>query len=62
MKEDKSKLEALRQARDEIGKAGYDHPFFREPFILVGEVYWPIGSESTKYGLNEVSGLICRHI
>ncbi len=34
----KNKLEALRLARDEIRKAGYDHPFFWAPFILVGEV------------------------
>ncbi len=38
MKEGKNKLEALRLARDEIRKAGYDHPFFWAPFILVGEV------------------------
>ena len=33
-----SKIEALRLARDEIRKSGYDHPFFWAPFILVGEV------------------------
>jgi CHAT domain-containing protein len=38
MKEGKSKLEALRLAREEIRKAGYDHPFYWAPFILVGEV------------------------
>lgn len=38
MKAGKSKLEALKQARDEIRKAGYDHPFYWAPFILVGEV------------------------
>ncbi len=38
LKEGKPKLEALRLARDEIRKAGYDHPFFWAPFILVGEV------------------------
>ena len=38
LKEGKSKLEALKLARDEIRKAGYDHPFFWAPFILVGEV------------------------
>jgi tetratricopeptide (TPR) repeat protein len=34
----KSKLEALRLARNQIREAGYDHPFFWAPFILVGEV------------------------
>ena len=38
MKEGKNKLEALKLAREEIRKAGYDHPFFWAPFILVGEV------------------------
>ena len=38
VKEGKSKLEALRLARKEIREAGYDHPFFWAPFILVGEV------------------------
>jgi CHAT domain-containing protein len=38
LKEGKSKLEALRLARKEIRDAGYDHPFFWAPFILVGEV------------------------
>jgi CHAT domain-containing protein len=37
-KEGKSKLEALILAREEIRKAGYDHPFYWAPFILVGEV------------------------
>jgi CHAT domain-containing protein/tetratricopeptide (TPR) repeat protein len=37
VKEGKSKLQALRLARDEIRKAGYDHPFYWAPFILVGE-------------------------
>jgi len=32
-----TKLEALRLARQEIRDAGYDHPFFWAPFILVGE-------------------------
>jgi tetratricopeptide (TPR) repeat protein len=32
-----SGLEALRLARREIRQAGYDHPFFWAPFILVGE-------------------------
>ena len=38
MKEGKNKLEALKLARDEIRKNGYDHPFYSAPFILVGEV------------------------
>ena len=38
LKEGKNRLEALRLARDEIRKAGYDHPFFWAPFILVEEV------------------------
>ncbi|MGO9119055.1 MAG: CHAT domain-containing protein [Desulfomonilaceae bacterium] len=38
LKQGKNRLEALRLARDEIRKAGYDHPFFWAPFILVGEV------------------------
>lgn len=38
IKEGKSKAEALRTARTEIRRAGYDHPFFWAPFILVGEV------------------------
>jgi tetratricopeptide (TPR) repeat protein len=37
MKAGKSKLEALKLARQEIRKAGSDHPFFWAPFILVGE-------------------------
>jgi CHAT domain-containing protein len=38
VKEGNNKLEALKLAREEIRKAGYDHPFFWAPFILVGEV------------------------
>ncbi|MEW6352122.1 MAG: CHAT domain-containing tetratricopeptide repeat protein [Thermodesulfobacteriota bacterium] len=38
LKAGRPKLEALKLARDEIRKAGYDHPFFWAPFILVGEV------------------------
>jgi CHAT domain-containing protein len=38
VKEGKNKLEALRLAKEEIRKAGYDHPFYWAPFILVGEV------------------------
>ncbi len=34
----KSKLGALKLAREEIRKAGYDHPLFWAPFILVGEM------------------------
>jgi tetratricopeptide (TPR) repeat protein len=34
----KSKLDALRLARKEIRDAGFDHPFFWAPFIVVGEV------------------------
>ena len=37
IKEGKNKLEALKLARDEIRKQGYDHPFFWASFILVGE-------------------------
>jgi len=33
----KSKSESLKLARDDVRKAGYDHPFFWAPFILVGE-------------------------
>jgi len=38
LKQGKNKVDALKLARDEIRKAGYDHPFFWAPFILVGEV------------------------
>lgn len=38
LKDGKSKLEALRLARQEIRQAGYDHPFFWAPFVLTGEV------------------------
>jgi CHAT domain-containing protein/Tfp pilus assembly protein PilF len=38
LKEGKSKLESLKLAREDIRKAGYDHPFYWAPFILVGEV------------------------
>jgi len=38
LREGKSKLQALRLARHETRKSGYDHPFFWAPFILVGEV------------------------
>ena len=35
--EGNDKLEALRLARADIRRAGYEHPFFWAPFILVGE-------------------------
>ncbi len=38
LREGKNRLEALKLAREEIRKNGYDHPFFWAPFILVGEV------------------------
>jgi CHAT domain-containing protein len=38
LREGKNKRESLKLAQDEIRKAGYDHPFFWAPFILVGEV------------------------
>ena len=38
LKGGKNKLEAIKLARDEIRKAGFDHPFYWAPFILVGEV------------------------
>jgi tetratricopeptide (TPR) repeat protein len=38
LKEGKNKLESLKLARGEIRNAGYDHPFYWAPFILVGEV------------------------
>jgi CHAT domain-containing protein len=37
LKAGKGKLEALTAARDQVKKAGYRHPFFWAPFILVGE-------------------------
>ncbi len=37
LKEGKTKLEALKCARDDIRNAGYKHPFYWAPFILVGE-------------------------
>jgi len=37
LKAGKDKLTALRQARSELRKAGYRHPFFWAGFILVGE-------------------------
>jgi len=35
--EGKNKLEALRIARDDIRKAGYDHPFFWAPLFWWGQ-------------------------
>ena len=48
LKEGKNNLQALKLARTEIRKAGYDHPFYWSPFILVGEVdsYAPIVTSS----------------
>jgi tetratricopeptide (TPR) repeat protein/CHAT domain-containing protein len=37
LKQGRDKLEALTLARREIRAAGFDHPFFWAPFILVGE-------------------------
>ena len=37
LKDGKSKSEALAEARREIRKKGFDHPFFWAGFILVGE-------------------------
>lgn len=38
LKAGKNKLEALKLARNEIRRSGYDHPFFWASFILVGDV------------------------
>jgi tetratricopeptide (TPR) repeat protein len=37
LKARKKRLEALRMARSDVRQAGYDHPFFWAPFILIGE-------------------------
>ena len=37
LRQGKGALEALRQARADLRHAGYDHPFYWAPFILVGE-------------------------
>ncbi|MDM8522202.1 CHAT domain-containing protein [Desulfococcaceae bacterium HSG8] len=37
IKDGKDKADALRLARQEIRKRGYDHPFFWAPFVLHGE-------------------------
>jgi len=36
-KQGKDRLTSLRLARDDVRKAGYRHPFFWSPFILIGE-------------------------
>jgi tetratricopeptide (TPR) repeat protein len=36
LKEGKSKRAALRAARADVRRAGYEHPFFWAPFILIG--------------------------
>jgi len=38
LKAGKDKLTALHEARAEVRKMGYDHPFFWSPFIMIGEV------------------------
>jgi CHAT domain-containing protein len=38
LKEGKSRLEALQSAKGKLRKSGYNHPFFTEAFILMGEV------------------------
>ena len=37
LKEGKSRMEAIRQARADLRQTGYEHPFFWAPFILVGK-------------------------
>ncbi len=37
LKEGKTKLQALNLAREDVRKAGYNHPFYWAAFILVGE-------------------------
>jgi len=38
LKAGKDKLTALQEARADVRKAGYEHPFFWSPFIMIGEV------------------------
>jgi CHAT domain-containing protein len=38
LKAGKDKLTALQEARADMRKAGYEHPFFWSPFIMIGEV------------------------
>ena len=38
LKSGKNKLDALKSAREDVRNAGYRHPFYWAPFILVGEV------------------------
>jgi CHAT domain-containing protein len=38
LKAGKDRLTALHEARAEVRKMGYDHPFFWSPFIIIGEV------------------------
>jgi CHAT domain-containing protein len=37
LREDKTPRLALRLAREDIRRAGYEHPFYWAPFILIGE-------------------------
>ncbi len=38
LQQGENKLEALKSARQDVRNAGYEHPFYWAPFILVGEV------------------------
>ena len=51
LKDGKNRLEALKLARDDIRKAGYDHPFFWAPFILVGKPIERSESERARHGV-----------
>lgn len=37
LKQGKSKREAIRLARADVRRAGYEHPFYWAPFILIGD-------------------------
>ena len=37
LKQGKTMRQALRLAREEVRRAGYEHPFYWAPFILIGE-------------------------